>query len=61
MPLFVHGGYLAREDLEDIVGVAIWEVCVNVEGAVFCLVVGGDACQALVINEIGGLVCVCLG
>ena len=52
---------MALEDLQDVVGVAIWEVGVDVEGVVFCLVVGGGACQVLVINEIGGLVYVCWG
>ena len=49
---------MALEDLEDVVGGAIWEVGVDVEGAVFCLVVGGGACQVLVFNEVVGLVCV---
>ena len=50
---------MALEDLQDVGGVARWEVGVDVKRAIFCMVVGGGACQVLVINEIGGLVCVC--
>ena len=56
MALPVHVGKLAVEEFHDAVGVAVWEVCVEVEGVVGSLVSGGGACEVLVVDEVWWLI-----
>ena len=56
MSLPVHGGKLDVEEFHDVVGVAVWEMCVGVEGAVGGFVNGGGACELLVVDEVWRLI-----
>ena len=56
MSSHVHVGKLDAEKFHDVVGVAVWEVCVEVEEVVGGLVSGGCACELLVVDEVWWLI-----